>query len=56
MLNLQQFWVYFSRWNKDDIKTKFSRFMGEYSDFLVLQPVGGDKFEEIGVVRWEASI
>ena len=26
------------------------------SDFLVLQPAGGDKFEEIGVVRWEVSI
>lgn len=26
------------------------------SDFLVLQPSGGDKFEEVGVVRWEASI
>ena len=26
------------------------------SDFLVLQPAGGDKFEEIGVMRWEASI
>jgi hypothetical protein len=25
------------------------------SDFLVLQPLGADKFEELGVVRWEAS-
>ncbi len=27
----------------------------KYSDFLVLQPEGGDEFEELGVVRWEDS-
>lgn len=25
------------------------------SDFLVLQPLGGDKFDEIGVVRWDTA-
>ena len=27
----------------------------EHSDFLVLQPEGGDEFEELGVVRWDDS-
>lgn len=26
-----------------------------HADFLVLQPLGGSDFEEVGVVRWDAS-